>query len=290
MTSRWLPWLRPAECVPTGLERGDDPRGCREHFASLVEQSPLPSNDTMPRRANDVIDGVILVHYSRAPCRLRFQLAMLRRAGLPWQPPRLQLASQHDVEDFAPGFVRRCVSRRFCTDEELSQASCTANHVHAWHLALRLGWEATLVLEDDATLPEHARAMLQRRVEALPPGWTILNFACAGMERVRGCREGEGEGERRGRARVSSLRPWPRPWPTAHRTAQHTGASDWLAPSVCRHGTGSRACSRGYVLSRAGAASFVRHAGVIDHGADWLASALRQKREQTLWGLMPPPL
>ena len=196
MTSRWLPWLRPAECVPTGLERGDDPRGCREHFASLVERSPLPSNDTTPRRADDVIDGVILVHYSRAPCRLRFQLAMLRRAGLPWQPPRLQLASQHDVEDFAPGFVRRCVSRRFCTDEELSQASCTANHVHAWHLALRLGWEATLVLEDDATLPRDARAMLQRRVEALPPGWTILNFACAGMERVRGCREGEGGRER----------------------------------------------------------------------------------------------
>ena len=39
-----------------------------------------------------------------------------------------------------------------------------------------MGWERTLVLEDDVGLPAHFHAQLRRRLASLPRGWLILNF------------------------------------------------------------------------------------------------------------------
>ena len=229
--STLLPWLDAAACVPAGLgadrlPRGTDPRQCSDLMARLLHiDGPHLSNHS---GGHDAVDGVVLVHYSRAPCRKRDMLAQLRQAGLPWHPPRLQLAEHLDADAFTPQLVSRCVARPLCTDVELSQASCTANHVYSWHLAVAMGWQRTLVLEDDVGLPAHFHAQLRHRLASLPPGWLILNFACSGSE----------------------------------------------------HGTGSVPCSRGYVLSAAGARVFRRHAGIVDHGADWLIFELSAKVEQ----------
>ena len=121
---------------------------------------------------------MVLIHYSRAPCRKRHMLAMLRRLGLPWQPPRLQLAENLDADDLTPSFLTRCVTRQLCAPIERTQVSCTANHMYAWHLAARTGWETTLFIEDDAELPDRFLPQLRQRLSTLSPGWMILNFGC----------------------------------------------------------------------------------------------------------------
>ena len=55
---------------------------------------------------------------------------MLQRAGLPWQPgKRLHVAEYLDADDLSAEFLHRCVARALCTELELTQVSCTANHV-----------------------------------------------------------------------------------------------------------------------------------------------------------------
>ena len=222
--------LSSVDCVPDGLARGDDPRHCTAAFAALIRARHLTAASAANARVGPV-DGVVLVHYSRAPCRKEAALAMLRYAGLPWQGPQLQVAEYLDADDLTPSFLSRCVARALCTELELTQASCTANHIYAWHIAAHMGWASTLFVEDDAVLPPLFGAPLGQRLAALPPDWLILNFAC----------------------------------------------------STPRPGTGSRPCSRGYVLSREGVLAFKRGAGIVDRGADWLVYELSAKVEQEYW-------
>lgn len=256
-TTRLTP-LSSVDCVPEGSLRGEDPRRCHEVIAALAraqvgvrQARRLAYSGTSLNHAvqhgsgESAVDGVVLVHYSRAPCRRSAALAGLRAHGLPWEPPRLHVAEHLDADDLTEGFLQRCVTRSLCTDVELSQASCTANHIYAWHVAARMGWRTTLFIEDDALLPGRFHAELRRRLFELAPGWLILNFAC------------------------------------------------FATPP----GTGSRQCSRGYVLSRAGVLAFKRSAGVIDKGADWLVYEVSAKAERdnqddnvtvTHHGGMPP--
>ena len=234
MTTAWdatVAHLPSVDCVADGLSRGEDPRHCASAFASLVRARHQTAAASTPAERVGPVDGVILVHYSRAPCRKEASLAMLRRAGLPWQAPQLQFAEYLDADDLTPSFLSRCVARALCTALELTQASCTANHIYAWHLAAHMNWRSTLIIEDDAALPALFGAPLGQRLVGLPPDWLILNFAC----------------------------------------------------STQRPGTGSRPCSRGYVLSREGVLAFKRSAGVVDRGADWLVYELSAKVEQDYW-------
>ena len=58
---------------------------------------------------------------------------------------------------------------------------------------------------------------------------------------------------------------------------------NWGCSMAGEPGTGSRACSRAYVLSRAGALAFARGAGVVDRAADWLIFDLSAQAEQQSW-------
>ena len=107
--------------MPFGLPRGADPRHCGELIARIVEEHPQLRTSSA---ALKVPHGVVLIHYSRAPCRKRHMLAMLRRLGLPWQPPRLQLAENLDADDLTPSFLTRCVTRQLCAPIERTQVSC----------------------------------------------------------------------------------------------------------------------------------------------------------------------
>ena len=190
-------WLRNVDCVPDGVRLGQDPWHCSDLFSSLAatHAATVRSGSNVTVTSNEeagirqVVDGVILVHYSRAPCRKEAALVNLRHAGLPWQPgPSLHIAEHLDADDLTDQFMERCIARLFCTEMEISQASCTANHVYAWHLALSLDWATTLILEDDAHLPAHFSEHLGRRLHGLPAGWWILNFGCATTPAATGSR------------------------------------------------------------------------------------------------------
>ena len=126
----------------------------------------------------------------RSPCRRRLKIDMLRSVGLPWDEPSgdLRIAEALDAEDLSLVFLRTCVQWHFCGRPrapdrgELTQASCTANHIYAVHAAAQSGWERILVVEDDIVLPVDFAATMAALVDRLDlhtrEAWTVLNFGC----------------------------------------------------------------------------------------------------------------
>lgn len=239
---------------PFQLTHGQEAVTCIDHLANLAAaHNTIPSSARAPRRVADLpVGGVILVHYSRNPCRLKSVLAMFRRLGLPWRVgAQLQIAQNLDREDVDIGLMRRCVSCKILmpygrlesaanTFDLLSQVSCTVNHMYAYHLAQRMGWGSTLILEDDARLPDEFVSQLRKRLSMLPAPrppqqWTIYNFACSPPN----------------------------------------------LPIANPFKPGSQPCSRGYVLSRAGVAHFARTASVVRTPADWTVWGVSARSEST---------
>ena len=243
---------------PFHVNSGEEATRCVDYMSSLARMHnyfPGGGASRAPRNRSMPVDGVVLIHYSRAPCRLKRMLAMMRRVGLPSRRgAQLQIAEHLDREDLSIGLMRRCVSCRLLMPygrldpvqffDLMTMASGTANHIYGYHLAAHMGWETTLVLEDDAVLSDDFLRTLRQRMASLPPGWTIYNFGCNPSSSVR------------------------------------------FAPR--RFMSGSFVCARGYVLSRAGLDFFVRRASIAKRGADWMVwgvSALTERKEQphTTW-------
>ena len=210
---------------------------CHRFMSALVARNGITRT---PRNHSSPIDGVVVVHYSRAVCRKQRFVQRLEALGLPSSGPRLHWAEHLDgPQALTLGIVRRCVACSLLIrgrpvrfqSVELTQASCTLNHIYAYHVALAAGWRRALVLEDDAGLPDDFLSRLTTQLAALPRSWSVYNFGCP-------------------------LRSTPSPL----------------------HG-GSLVCSRGYVLSRSGIHAFVRHAGVADNGADWMVHKLSATTE-----------
>ena len=131
------------------------------------------------------VDGVIVVHYRRAACRKRTFKRLLQERGLPTSSPRLHWAEHFDGDTaLTLGIVNKCVAcsllirpKRF-SPVELTQASCTLNHLYAYHLAMLLGWNRAMILEDDAGLPSNFALLLQNGMRVMPKNWSIYNFGC----------------------------------------------------------------------------------------------------------------
>lgn len=234
-------------CVQNVVRSATASASCREwirKFAAMngVRMTPKNAAHHMYNQSSPV-DGVVVVHYSRAICHKQRFMKRLHELGLPDKWPFLQWAEHLDgMESINMRIVRKCVACSLLVRKgsdgftrfrpgDLTQASATLNHIYAYYLALFAGWERTLILEDDAGLPDNFLAQLHTRLSRLPRGWSIYNFGC--------------------------------PYPHMNSPA---------------HG-GSLVCSRGYVLSRSGLVAFARRAGVVDRGADWMVHRLSATTE-----------
>ena len=128
---------------------------------------------------------VIVVHYTRAPCRRQFVSEMLARLKL---NTSVAWTSGYDAEDLTLGMLRKCVvDRPFCNGKgslsvrqtaELKTASVTINHMLAFRMAAASGAPVTIVLEDDAELPDDFLERFQKDVMQLPRGWHLFQFGC----------------------------------------------------------------------------------------------------------------
>ena len=175
-----------------GVMGGKHKQRCIRHMKALLPTSLQPIPYAAPAVAG-LIDGVVLVHYSKATCNLERVLGNMRRAGLPSvEGAQLQIAEHLDGEDLTLQLIQRCVScpqllnisGRFAPIE-LTQASCTLNHIYAYHVAVRMQWSTTLILEDDADLPTQFLQQLTDAVRRMPTDWGIYNFGC-GMMPMKG--------------------------------------------------------------------------------------------------------
>lgn len=163
-----------AECRRSGL--------CQ----AAIEAAALPNNFF-----------VIVVHYTRAPCRRRFVSEMLGRLSL---NASVAWTSGYDAEDLTLGLLRRCVvDRPFCSGKgslsvrqtaELKTASVTINHMLAFRMAAASGAPVTIVLEDDAELPPDFLQRFRRDMAQLPRGWHLFQFGCPDIRSSRPMRQG----------------------------------------------------------------------------------------------------
>lgn len=226
-------------------QSGASVRPCREwlHELTLRNGASTVAGHRRAHNASSLVDGVVVVHYSRAPCRkLRFQ-QRLKRVGLPYTEPWVHWAEHIDgMEALTASVVDKCVACGLLVraerggpprlqSGELTVASCALNHMYAHHFALVAGWQRTLILEDDAWLPDGVVPRLWAQMARLPRDWIIHNFGC----------------------------PYPR------------------MDSPMRGG--ALICSRAYLLSRAGVVAFARNVGVVDRPADWMIHGLSAATE-----------
>ena len=95
------------QCVPNDAEssKGRASASCTAAFDELVRARLANTTLASPRKDEKSfgVDGTVMVHYSRAPCRRRSKVRMLQHHGLPWDEVRGQLfvAEYLDVEDLS---------------------------------------------------------------------------------------------------------------------------------------------------------------------------------------------
>ena len=178
----------------------------------------------------------VIVHYSRAPCRLQMMRNNLRDIGLPYEAPELLVATGFDYQDLTPTLLNTCASADFCggrgspdqrgTNQKgvLMVTSSILHHYLAWTLAAETSARATVILEDDLQLPGRLKPFLAEALREMPSDWDVLNFGC-------------------------------------DQCGRGSGRAPFNTHSACF-------CSRGQLVSKSGAAKLWRHNPFINRAID----------------------